>query len=346
MPIAPRQVVLNEQQTVMFDPGIFLKPVAWVVSIIFALGYGLFFSGKWEAFALYFNQHAMAITDPIFNNSVSFYLFTLPIYELLSSWFSRLAFIFLIAAIVYSLVTLTKNDTAKKVRYLVLSIGLALVALTLSLSFYLDRYDYLWRDHQTFTGVTYTEYYYILPGLFILSIALLITAIIALINAFVTHNLRVLIGAVALPIAVYVIGLGIVPAYIQSFIVKPNELDRETPFIENNIAWTRTAFQLDKIEVQDFQAETTTASFDIEKNRATVDNIRLWDRPELQSTLKQLQEIRNYYDFTTVDVDRYKIDGQKRLMMVAARELDVTRLPEASRNWVKSKIDLYARLRR
>ncbi len=336
--VAPRQIVLNNEQTVMFEPGVFLKPLAWIVSIISALGYGLFFSGNWEKFALYFNQQAMAMTDPIFNHSVSFYLFTLPIYELLSSWFSRLAFIFLIAGVVYSLATLAKNDTAKKTRYLTLSIGLALVALTLAFGFYLDRYAFLWRDHQTFTGVTYTEFYYILPGLFILTIALLISAVIAFINAFVTRNWRVLVGAGALPILVYVIGLVVVPGYVQSFIVKPNELDRETPFIENNITWTRTAFQLDKIEVQDFQAETTAASFDIEKNRPTVDNIRLWDRPELQSTLKQLQEIRNYYDFTTVDVDRYKIDGQKRLMMVAARELDVTRLPEASRNWVNQKL--------
>jgi uncharacterized protein len=336
--VAPRQIVVNEQQTMMFDPGIFLRPVGWIVSILFTLGYGLYFSNQWEAFALYFNQQPMAATDPIFNNPVSFYLFSLPVFEILSGWFSRLVYIFAIASVVYSLITLSKKDTAKKTRYLVLSIALALVALTFSMGFYLDRYAYLWRDHQTFTGVTYTEFNYILPALFILSIVLLVAAGIALINAFVTQNLKVIIGAIALPIVFYIVGLILIPGYVQSFIVKPNELDRETPFIENNIAWTRTAFKLDKIEVQDFQAETTAASFDIENNRATVDNIRLWDRPELQSTLKQLQEIRNYYDFTTVDVDRYKIDGQKRLMMVAARELDVNNLPEASRNWVNQKL--------
>jgi uncharacterized protein len=336
--VAPREIVVNEQQTMTFNPGVFLKPVGWIVTILFTLGYGLYFSNQWEAFALYFNQQPMAATDPIFNNPVSFYLFSLPVFEILSGWFSRLVYIFAIASVVYSLITLSKKDTAKKTRYLVLSIALALVALTFSIGFYLDRYAYLWRDHQTFTGVTYTEFNYILPALFILSIVLLVAAGIALINAFVTQNLKVIIGAIALPIVFYVVGLILIPGYVQSFIVKPNELDRETPFIENNIAWTRTAFKLDKIEVQDFQAETTATSFDIEKNRATVDNIRLWDRPELQSTLKQLQEIRNYYDFTTVDVDRYKIDGQKRLMMVAARELDVNNLPEASRNWVNQKL--------
>jgi uncharacterized protein len=337
--IAPRKIVLNEKQTVMFDPKPFLKPVVWVVSIIFALGYGSYFSGQWETFALYLNQSTSPVTDPIFNNSISFYLFSFPVYQLVNGWLLRLAIVIFIATVIYSILTFIQKDEAgRKTRYKTISIALALIAVTVAFGVYLDRYSYLWRDHQTITGVTYTEYYYILPGLFVLFVTLLISAAIALINAFVTHNLRILIGAVALPIVVLVIGLFLIPGYVQSFIVKPNELDRETPFIENNIAWTRTAFQLDKIETQDFQAETTATSFDIEKNRATVDNIRLWDRPELQSTLKQLQEIRNYYDFTTVDVDRYKIDGQKRLMMVAARELDVTRLPEASRNWVNQKL--------
>lgn len=337
--IAPRKIVLNDKQTVMFDPTPFLKPLVWVVSIIFALNYGFSFSGNWQSIALYLNQSASAATDPIFNNSVSFYLFSLPVYELLNNWFLKLSIIILVAAVVYSILTfIAKDEAGRKTRYKALSIALALLAVTIAFGFYFDRYSYLWRDHQTITGVTYTEFYYILPGLFILFVALLIAGVIALINAFVTHNLRVLIGAVSLPIVVFLIGLVLIPGYVQSFIVKPNELDRETPFIEHNIAWTRTAFQLEQIEAQDFQAETTAAAFDIEKNRATVDNIRLWDRPALQATLKQLQEIRNYYDFTTVDVDRYKIDGQKHLMMVAVRELDVNKLPEASRNWVNQKL--------
>jgi uncharacterized protein len=337
--IAPRKIVLNDKQTVMFDPTPFLKPIFWVVSIIFTLGYGLAFSGNWETFALYFNQHPIAATDPIFNNSVGFYLFTLPIYQLLSGWLFKLTLVIFVSSVIYSLLTFTKKDEAgRKNRYKVISIALALTAITVAFTFFLERYTYLWRDHQTVTGVTYTEYYYVLPALFILSVTLSVSAVLALINAFVTHNLRILLITAAMPILVFAVGLVLIPGYIQSFVVKPNELDRETPFIEHNIAWTRTAFELDKIESQDFQADTTTASFDIEKNRATVDNIRLWDRPALQSTLKQLQEIRNYYDFTAVDVDRYKVDGQKRLMMMAARELDVNQLPEASRNWVNQRL--------
>ena len=340
----PREITVSEQK-IEIAPARFLKPVAWIISIIFALGYGFHFSSEWQKFALYFNQSATANADPVFNKPASFYLFTLPIYELLNGWFSSLAIIILAASVVYCLLTITLNnnltpdaETARKTRYTVLSCALAVLILTIAFGFYLDRYVYLWREHQTFTGVTYTEYHYILPGLFILVIALFISIVIALVNAFLKHGFRLLIAAVALPVAVYIVALILIPGYAQSFIVKPNELDRETPFIENNIAWTRSAFQLDKVEAKDFQAETTSDSFDIEKNRATLENIRLWDRPALLSTLTQLQEIRNYYNFATVDVDRYNVGGQKRLMMVAARELDMTKLPEASRNWINERL--------
>lgn len=341
--LAPRKILINNQP-VMVSPASFISPAAWIIPLFLALGYGFSMSSEWQDFALYFNQPVAQSADPIFNKPVGFYIFTLPIYELISNWISSLALVTLIGAIIYTLLTFTQTDmkqiaqTVRKMRYTALSITLAVFMLTLAFGFYLDRYAFLWRDHQSFTGVTYTEYNYLLPGLFILFVVLIVSAIILLINAVATHSLRFLIASIALPIVAYVVALIIVPGYIQSFVVKPNELDRETPFINHNISWTRSAFQLDKISPQEFLAETTTAAFDVENNRATLDNIRLWDRPELQKTLTQLQEIRNYYNFATVDVDRYKIGGEKRLMMIAARELDVKNLPEASRNWVNQRL--------
>jgi len=335
--IAPRKIMLNNQP-VFINPSLILNPAIWIVTVLLALGYGFYFSSEWQTVALYFNQQSIAATDPIFNKSVSFYLFTLPFYELLSDWISRLVFVGLMASLVYSLLAFQQGESGRKTRYMVLSFALALFSMTLAWSFYLERFGYLWRDHQTFTGVTFTEYHYVLPAIFILCVALLISSLILFINSFVSQSARLIVVAAALPVLVYLFGLILIPGYVQSFVVKPNELDRETPFIEHNIEWTRAAFQLDKIEIQDFEAETTAAAFKIEKNQQTVDNIRLWDRPELQSTLKQLQEIRNYYNFESVDVDRYTIDGQKRLMMIAARELDVNELPEASRNWVNQRL--------
>lgn len=341
--LAPRKIIVNNQP-VTIQPARFLKPAAWVVATLFSIGHGFNMSGEWQKIALYFNQQATQNADPIFNKPVGFYIFTLPVYELLNGWLSGLAVIILVAAIVYTLLMLTqadvKNfaDATRKMPYTAVSGALALFMLTLAWSFYIDRYSYLWSNHQIFTGVSYTEYHHILTGLFILFIVLCVSAVILLVNAFAMHSLRFLIAAIGLPVVVYVVALVLIPGYVQSFIVKPNEIDRETPFIEHNIAASRAAFQIDKIETQDFQAETTTASFNIEKNRATLDNIRLWDRPALQATLKQLQEIRNYYSFATVDVDRYKIGGQQHQVMIAARELDVNNLPEASRNWINQRL--------
>jgi uncharacterized membrane protein (UPF0182 family) len=120
--------------------------------------------------------------------------------------------------------------------------------------------------------------------------------------------------------------------------VKPNELGRESPYIEHNITATRHAFGIDRIEQRSFEAEASIEAFDIQNNRATLDNIRLWDWRALQDTLKQIQAIRTYYDFPDVDVDRYQIGGQGRQVMIAARELNDTKLPEASRNWINEKL--------
>src|SRR6185503_4773877 len=138
--------------------------------------------------------------------------------------------------------------------------------------------------------------------------------------AFSKRSLRLLLVGLAIPLLVYVIGVFLVPAYVTSFIVKPNELARESPYIEHNIAWTRRAFGLEQVELREFEPENSVQSFDLTANRPTIDNIRLWDWHALQDTLKQIQAIRTYYEFPDVDVDRYSVDGTTRQMMVAARE--------------------------
>ena len=160
------------------------------------------------------------------------------------------------------------------------------------------------------------------------------------------RRVRMLIAAIAIPIVVYVIGVLIIPAYVTSFIVKPNELARETPYIAHNIAWTRRAFGLDKIELREFDVATTVEALDLQNNRATLENIRLWDWRALQDTLKQIQAIRTYYDFPDVDVDRYQIGGQTRQMMIAARELNDQETAGIVAQLDQRETDLHPRLRR
>ena len=135
-----------------------------------------------------------------------------------------------------------------------------------------------------------------------------------------------------------ILAVQVVGWYVSSFIVKPNELVREKPYIAHNIELTRQAYGLDRFAQREFPAETTVEAADPANNQATLQNIRLWDWRALQDTLRQIQEIRTYYDFPDIDIDRYEIDGTTREVMLAARELNVDKLPESSRNWINEKL--------
>ncbi len=342
-PMEKRTIIVNNQP-IQFSPERFVRPIGWIISALFGLFYGLAMKSEWKEFALYFNQVTAASPDPIFNKPISFYLFSLPVYDLISSWTVTMTFVILCAAIAYSLLAVpqkvlkaARNDAARA-PWAAVSLALAVFLAVLAWRTYLSRFPYLWEDHQSFSGVTFTEANYLLPALSFVSIALLLAAAIAAVNAFSKRSLRLLLLGLAIPLLVYVIGVYLVPAYVTSFIVKPNELARETPYIERNITWTRRAFGLEQVELRDFEAEGTTEALDLNANRATLDNIRLWDWHALQDTLKQIQAIRTYYDFPDVDVDRYPLDGGIRQMMVAAREINVGKLPEASRNWINEKL--------
>ena len=338
-----RTIVLNNQPF-QFSPARFMRPVSWVVAIVFGLFYGFAMKSDWQTFALYFNQAPAALPDPIFHKPLSFYLFSLPVYDSISSWLLFLAFVVLCAAVVYSLLTVPQrvlksaSRRAPGTSFSAVSCALAAFLLLLAWRTYLSRFPYLWEDHQTFSGVTFSEEKYLLPALLLVCFALILAAGIALLNAFTQRGLRLLLGALVIPIAVYVVGVVIVPAYVTSFIVKPNELGRETPYIEHNIAWTRRAFGLEQSDLHEFDAENSVESFDLGANRATLDNLRLWDWHALQDTLKQIQAIRTYYDFPDVDVDRYRLGAQTRQVMLATREIDTTKLPESSRNWINEKL--------
>jgi len=341
--LATRTILLNNQ-TITFSPGRFLRPVAWIVAVVFGLIYGVAMNSNWQAFALYSHQPTAERLDPIFNKPLSFYLFSLPVYDSISSWLVALAVVVLVAALGYSFLTLPEkvlkvaDRSVSGKAFAAVSVALAAVLASLAWRTYLSRFPYLWDDHQTFSGVTYTEANYLLPALLLVAIALVVAAALSLVNAFTRKGVRLLLIAVSLPVLVYVVGVVIVPTYVQNFIVKPNELGRETPYIQHNIAATRHAFGLDQIEQRNFEAENTVQALNLSTNSTSLENIRLWDWKALQDTLKQIQAIRTYYDFPDVDVDRYQIDGQTRQTMVAAREIAVDKLPEASRNWINQKL--------
>jgi uncharacterized protein len=209
--------------------------------------------------------------------------------------------------------------------------------LAMAAQVYLGRFERLFDEHAIFTGVTYSEAHVTLTGLLLVAIALALGAVLSAASAFAGPRIRWLVAAV-LPAAALYVGTGVVGAYVQGFVVKPNELVREQAYIAHNIEFTRQGYGLKRIANRPFAAETTVQSAEASNNQATLQNIRLWDWRVLQDTLRQLQEIRTYYDFPDIDIDRYVIDGSLRQVMVATRELNVSKLPEGSRTWINEKL--------
>jgi uncharacterized membrane protein (UPF0182 family) len=320
-----------------------LRTIAGVVALFIGVITGLGMMAAWPTFALWYHSQSATggVLEPIFSRPVAFYMLSLPAWELLASWFMTLAIITCGIAVFFAVVTggtrvLTRQtNVAPSLRGVSITFGFVLIALAMQT--YLGRFDRLFDEHQIFAGVSYTDAHITIPGMLIVSLALLLGAAIAFVNAVAAPRLRWLIASIVPAVVVYVV-VGLVGWYVNSFLVKPNELVRERPFISSNIEFTRRAYALEHVEGSAFPAEAGLEALDLRNNQDSVDNIRLWDWRALQDTLRQIQEIRTYYDFPDIDIDRYEIDGRIRQMMLATRELNVDRLPESSRNWINEKL--------
>jgi uncharacterized membrane protein (UPF0182 family) len=322
-----------------------LRLVALGISLVIAAGTGASIMSDWATLALYWNASPIAggVVDPIFGRPLNFFLFTLPAWQLFSGWLLTLAVITCALAVFFILITGGSRALAGRLSRSVilpwrgLSIAFAFLLLIIAIRVYISRFELLLDDHTVFGGVTYTDAHVTLTGLLVVCIALIVGAVIAIINAVRAPRGRWLIAAI-LPAALCYVALQGVTWYVSSFIVKPNELVREQPYIAHNIELTRQAYGFNRISQREFPAETTVEAAEPQNNQATLQNIRLWDWHALQDTLRQIQEIRTYYDFPDIDIDRYNIDGTTREVMLAARELNVEKLPESSRNWINEKL--------
>jgi uncharacterized membrane protein (UPF0182 family) len=321
-----------------------LRLIGLVVSLVVAAVTGASVMMEWPTFALYwYAPRAADAVDPIFGKPINFFLFTLPAWQFLTGWLLTLAVIACVIAIFFALVTgSTRASAVRRSSYLRFpgrgfSIAFAFLMLVLAMRAYIGRFERLFEDHTIFAGVTYTDAHVMLNGMLVVCAALVLGAAIAAFNAVSATRVRWLVAAIA-PAAVCYLALQVFGWYVSSFIVKPNELDRERPYIAYNIDLTRQAFGLNRLAQREFPAETTVDAADPANNEATLQNIRLWDWRALQDTLRQIQEIRTYYDFPDIDIDRYEISGTIRQVMLAPRELNVDKLPESSRNWINEKL--------
>ena len=299
---------------------------------------------EWTIFALFWHAPRATgeVVDPIWGKSLNFYLFTLPTMQLMLGWLLTLALIGCALAILFLFLTgstraFGDHGRSGSLSWRGLNSAVAFLMTVVALRVYVGRFEQLFDHHTIFEGVSYTDAHVLLTGKLFLCAALLIGALLAVVNAVRNSSGRWLIGVLAPAVVCYIV-LGLVGWYVGNFIVKPNELVREQPYISHNIEMTRQAFGLDKFAQREFPAETTVGATDPANNQPTLQNIRLWDWHALQDTLRQIQEIRTYYDFPDIDIDRYDIGGVKREVMLATRELNVDKLPESSRNWINDRL--------
>ncbi|MEK6584271.1 MAG: UPF0182 family protein, partial [Nitrospirota bacterium] len=319
----------------------YINTFALPASLILGFFTALAGAGSWETVLKYFNATPFGVQDPIFGRDIAFYFFDLPFIQTLVGLGVWLIVVSLIGAVAsYALrgaiafnypgpgAGIMKSLFMDKPAKMHLSILIALLFVLTSFKIYAVRIpNLLYSSAGPFTGARFTDIHAMLPFLNILIFVAVAAAIMVIINIFKSGN-HLVVLAVGLYILVSVLGGWAYPAILQKFVIAPNELIKETPFIKYNIEATQKAYALDKIEERNLTGESVLTMADINNNRSTIKNVRLWDREPLLDTFGQLQEIRTYYDFISIDNDRYRLNGDYRQVLLSPRELNPASLPQ------------------
>jgi uncharacterized membrane protein (UPF0182 family) len=304
-------------------------PAALVLAFLTAVSA----SASWLVVLKGFNGVPVGISDSLFGRDISFYLFRLPLISGVLGTLITLTFLSIVAvAVMYWMrndITVPPRRASAKPRAarhlgVLMIVLFALIGLRLWI---VATASLLYSTTGPLLGASYTDVHVALPGLYVSAIAALLAGVWVAAGIVRGKLIWSAISAAVFYTVVSVLARGVIPAAYQKLVVSANELSRETPYLQNHIDATRKAWGLDHVESRDLSGEVQLTMAEIKANAATVDNIRLWERPLLKQTFSQLQEIRTYYDFVSVDDDRYTIDGRYRQVHVAARELNSESLP-------------------
>jgi uncharacterized membrane protein (UPF0182 family) len=323
-----------------------LDRIPWRViipSVAFLLGLFIGFAqaANWDTVLKWLHAAPFGQLDPLFGRDLGFYIFSLPVYELFRDWgiliifwsaLLALAIYWVRGQIVYAQPGLPTVSPAA-IRHL--SGLLAAYFLVKAAGYVLDRYDLMTSNNGVVFGAAYTDVHLRLPFLMALAGASVLGAALCILNIRYAA-IRLPILAVALVFAVSLVET-VVPSLFQSYWVKPDELRLESRYIADNIRFTRYGFALDRISSAPFPAKGKLTPELIAANDATIQNIRWWDPRPLVDTYRQLQELRLYYDFHDIDVDRYLIDGSYRQVTLSARELNQAKLPPDAQTWINQR---------
>jgi uncharacterized membrane protein (UPF0182 family) len=311
-----------------------------IIPLLIALFIGLLFSSNWMTFLYYLNAADFGYTDPIFNKDISFYLFTIPVLKLISNTlFSVLGVAFIFSGLNYimkgALFLHSKSILYERYVLIHLSFLGSLMFLLLAFNSYITMHDLLYSSDGLVAGATYTDVHASIPFLKIQVYVAIAIAVLIMSNIILKRNI-IVIGGIGIYIVILFFGNSVYPVLLQKFVVAPNELVKETPYIKHNISATRKAFGIDMVEERSISGSTALTKADMKNNSTTIKNIRLWDHKPLLDTFSQVQEIRTYYDFTSVDNDRYMINGEFRQIMLSPRELSSESIP--TRNWINETL--------
>ena len=320
------------------------KTFLWVNALVSAFS-GIFGSVLvqglgWEPLLTYLNQTPFGVTDPYFGRDVSFFVYTLPLWNFALSVFMLLVGAAIVVKLVlYSLRGLIKYSSRAQRHFLV---SVVLLGLLIATHFLLSPYEKaltnkvnLFQESSVF-GISYTDHVINIPFDYIMAgVTIIATVLFAL--AIVRRKFRFLAIGLGLFLGTQLVG-GAASLIVQNFIVSPNEFAKEQPFLQHNLDYTRKAYQLDEVRVEDKEINDTLSQDMLDRNQLTVDNIRINDARPLNNVYNQLQTFRPYYFFNDVDVDRYEIDGKYQQVFISARELTQQRLPDQAQTWVNKNL--------
>ncbi len=314
----------------------------WIgIVFFFALIMGSYASGYWIDFLKFIHPSSFNFAEPIFGKDAGFYLFTLPVYQLLDSWYITMVVITSVFVLFsyYMNDALTQKDedvtlTQRQFSHLALLAGFFMLGI---LGYYfLQLYNLLYSSNGVAYGASYVDVHAQIPAYWtIIVMTTLLTLSLFLYPLY--KKFRVVFIILFLWLVTLVGYVWVYPSLIETYIVKPNELQKEMPYIANNIKFTSKAYGLDKIKVKPFNVDDNINYNDIMQNHHTIENIRLWDRRPLMQTYKQLQEMRLYYDFSNIEVDRYHFKKYTEVA-VAMRELPMSEIPYKAQTWVNQHL--------